>query len=339
MDYIKTPLWKKMLKGINLYKFKNYLLWQKRNRYNEKNKTDRHFDLFREKYLVFSDKVYYSFQELVDNPPVADAYIAGSDQIWNFSYASLYNVRNLIQAYFLNFGNNQIRRIAYAASFGTPSIKEEYIEEINRLLLKFEYVSVREKSGVSICKKCGITSAEWMPDPTMLLLPDDYRRIYKNATKLKQEKKYCLLYLLGNTCQFSISNLYIWAAERDLEVVYISGNSQYDNYKKIYATVSDWLYLIDNAEYVVSNSFHATVFALLFQKNFCVIPLVKEMHGMNERLVSLFDIFEISPRFMTNNYCDLFDTPINWDFVSKKFEKIHSENNLLKVLNNRKDEN
>ena len=80
--------------------------------------------------------------------------------------------------------------------------------------------------------------------------------------------------------------------------MYVTGNGKIDRYEKTFATIPQWLSLIDNAEYVVTNSFHCCVFSLLFEKKFGVVPLTKTLAGMNSRIETLSEIFGIKPRWI-----------------------------------------
>ena len=303
-DYAKTPFVLKIYKALNpvkLCKFLGYKINQKKIAQEQK-LFDRHFDDFRKNYIVQSEKIYTSYEQLKENPPEADIYIVGSDQVWNFSFYSdkVYKCKNVLHAYFLDFGKPSVKRMSYAASWSCADLSKDFIEEIAPLLKKFEYVSVREKNGIELCKKCGYDKAEFRCDPTLLNDASCYRNLYKNNVTAKQNKKYILVYRLSNPCDFDIASIYKWAAEKNLEVIYVTGNNFYDKYKKTFATIEDWLYLIDNAEYVITNSFHCCVFSLLFKKKFAVVPLSEKWAQMNSRLETLFNIFNIPSRWLKN---------------------------------------
>lgn len=306
-DIIPTALPVKLIKACNPVKLLRYAENKIRNKRNislreqEQTTHPRFFDTFRTMYILQSEKIYYSWQSLKETPPDADMYIVGSDQVWNFYNAPVRKCRNLIHAYFLDFGNTFIKRISYAASWGITSISNEYIKEIQPLLKKFMYVSVREKNGIDICKTCGEQNAVWVPDPTLLLDPDVYRQIYKKEVQKKEKKQYVFLYLLNNSCDFSVSTVFTWAEEHNLSVVYVTGNGIIDKYPKYYASVPEWLYLIDNADYVITNSFHCCVFSVLFKKQFGAIKLTQEWEKANSRTICLFERFNIAERFITNN--------------------------------------
>lgn len=304
-DFIRTPFILRCLKALNpvlLCKFLQYKIQHKINSkklLEESKLNDRHFDDFRAKYIVQSETVYTSYNQLKENPPEADVYIVGSDQVWNFYEHRLNQCWNLVHAYFLDFGSTQIKRISYAASWGKTALPHDFIKEISPLLKKFDYVSVREKSGINLCRKCGYKTAEFRCDPTLLLTAEDYRSLYKeNYGTSKRKNPYLFLYMLNNTCDFDIQKVYEFAERKNLEIVYVTGNGKIDRYEKTFATIPQWLSLIDNAEYVVTNSFHCCVFSLLFEKKFGVVPLTKTLAGMNSRIETLSEIFGIKPRWI-----------------------------------------
>ena len=304
-DFIRTPFILRCLKALNpvlLCKFLQYKIQHKINSkklLEESKLNDRHFDDFRAKYIVQSETVYTSYNQLKENPPEADVYIVGSDQVWNFYEHRLNQCWNLVHAYFLDFGSTQIKRISYAASWGKTALPHDFIEEISPLLKKFDYVSVREKSGINLCRKCGYDTAEFRCDPTLLLTAENYRSLYKeNSGTSKRKNPYLFLYMLNNACDFDIQKVYEFAERKNLEVVYVTGNGKIDRYEKTFATIPQWLSLIDNAEYVVTNSFHCCVFSLLFEKKFSVVPLTKTLAGMNSRIETLSEIFGIKPRWI-----------------------------------------
>ena len=266
---------------------------------NEKNNKYRQFDKFRNEKIIFGKEYYKSLSDLRKFCPKYDAVIVGSDQVWNFSWYS--DKIEKIDTFFLNF-LNESRKVAFACSFGKNNIDDiDCKEKIKQLLEKFDYVSVREESGVDICKKMGI-SAEWICDPTLHLTINDYRELYNSASVKKYtDRKYILFYYLNNGCNFNIDEVYDFANKKNLELLYVSGNGCLDDRKKIYPTIEEWLYLIDNAEYVITNSFHCCVFSCIFEKKFGVISLSGKSKGMNSRIDSLFRICNIKERYILEN--------------------------------------
>lgn len=327
-DYDRAPVWKKILKAFNpvfLYKYICGKLHSSRIR-GEQRKNDRHFEDFRESFIKVSDLLYTSYAELKENPPEADIYIVGSDQVWNpkcigMPYSAAY--KRIVNAYFLNFGFPKTKRVSYAASWGIKSLDEEKIDIIKPLLAKFDFVSVREQSGVEICKLCGYEEAKWVCDPTILLTADTYREIYRVSKIRKIEKPFILLYMLNNEFNFDINNVYDFARLKNLSVVYVTGNGVIDNRDKFFATIPEWLYLVDNAEYIVTNSFHCGVFSTIFSKRYGIVPLCGTDSGMNSRFDSLFELYKINERYISDN---------NFNVLDIDYEAKIPSSQLIKVL-------
>lgn len=321
----KPPLIKLLLKAFNPKNVYYYLkgCMERKKRENEETYNDRKFELFRKKYIAQSSKLYLSLKELRNNPPDADIYIVGSDQVWNF-WTNFSERINLVHAYLLDFGSDKIKRLSYAASWGRTEISDDEVNVITPLLKRFEYVSVRENSGVELCKKCGYNNAEWVCDPTLLLSAETYRNLYKENGIPPKKQKYVLLYMLGNECDFDIKTAYEFAAKKQLEIIYVSGNSLKDNYPKTIATIPEWLYLVDNAEYIITNSFHCGIFSTIFHKQFGIVLLTGEYAGMNARMQSLFKLRGIEERYIKNGNYDVLDKQyeINKIKISDRFMKI-----------------
>lgn len=299
-DITRNTNYKRLLKALNPLKLIRYCVRKilKQNRIKSLVEPDRKFTLFRERYLNVSEKEYSHYSELKMFPPNADAYIVGSDQIWNCNYIDAPSSVPY-HAYFLDFGGNDVLRLSYAASWGIKTLPDSYRKSISQFLNAFNYVSVREESGIELCKSCGREDVEWVCDPTLLLDADTYRAIYNENEVRKINDKFLLLYVLNNEFNFDLQSIYSFAAKKGLEVIYVTGNGLIDDRKKYYATIPEWLYLIDNAEYVITNSYHCSVFSTIFNKRFGVIPLTGRSIEMNVRFRSLFDMLEIGDHFIT----------------------------------------
>lgn len=321
----KSSLFRRFSRALNpitLYRFLEKMCLKK---VNNKRNLMRGFDEFRNKYISFSIDFYQKYEDLRTKAPVADMYIVGSDQVWNFTFADFNKVKSIIHAYMLDFGAENTKRFSYAASWGVSDISAELKNEIIPLLRKFDYVSVREQKGIDLCEQCGINNAEWVCDPTLLLDATVYRSMYaENKIRLPQ-KKYIFVYMLSNQCLFDLKTVYSFAKERNLDVVYVTGNYSDDRCKVFPATIPEWLYYIDNAEYVISNSFHCAVFSIIFYKRFGIVKLSGKHKGMNTRLDSLFDMFGISGRYIENNDLSVLDIPY-------KPMKIDIKNNFMEKM-------
>jgi len=136
----------------------------------EQQRKERNFIAFRNRYIKYSKKPFYNLEYLQHNYPKADVYITGSDQVWA---RSLENREEEI--YYLNFGNKETKRIAYAVSFGFnefPCVDEKRFRE---LVGHFDAVSVREKNGLEICNERSIPATRCI-DPTFLVNPETYKK-------------------------------------------------------------------------------------------------------------------------------------------------------------------
>ncbi|GHV33774.1 hypothetical protein AGMMS4952_26000 [Spirochaetia bacterium] len=309
----KIPL--KYLNPVKIFEYIIRRLWFK---FNVSRENRRNFDIFKEKYLKKTENIY-SFSDLVNDPPDADVYITGSDQVWNFKDSLIFEKQR--RAYLLDFGKKEIKRLAVAVSFGHKRIDKDILLDCASLMRHFNHISVREKSGIDICKEIGIQNVELIVDPVLLLTKEHYFSLYSNNVTISFKRPYCLVYLLKNTINFPFSKIKKYAKKQGLDIIYITANFLYDTHRKYFATIEEWLCLIDNAECVLTNSFHGTVFSLIFQKKFGVFPLSSAFEGWNERFYSLFEQFGIKDGFIKDDTIISLGNDINWDNISKNIEK------------------
>lgn len=282
---IKRPFWK-ILKVLNPYLLLHFIKNQLDSK-NQKKETlshNRNAPEFRKKYLHLS-KDYYTFDELSKQPPEADAYIVGSDQVWNIHYLQ----KNNLNAHFLNFGKYETKRISYAASFGFSEgkLNEKFAVAVKPLLSHFDAISVREKNGLEILKKIGIENAVHVCDPTFLISPDEYLEFFKDENVELPENDYVFVYELSAASSLSIKKIKNWAYKQGLDVIYVTGHGKCSSEKRIFPAVPQWMKLIANARYVITNSFHGTVFSLFFHKPVAVFSLKGCAKTTNSRLDTL----------------------------------------------------
>lgn len=279
----------------------------------------RDFDGFRNRYYVMS-RIYRSYQEVAEDPPEADLYIAGSDQPWNFLNLDLYDFsRDLMRFYFLDFGVPETKRAAFSVSFGPPEINLAHKELMTKLLINFDFLSIRENAGVKLCHLLGRRDAVLQRDPTLLLDADEYRQLFINDDSAEriQSEKFVLLYLLNNQVNFSIGRLKRWAKKKGMKLVYITGNTHYFKFnlhKKNYATVPQFLSLMDKASYVFTNSFHGCMFSVIFHKPFLYMNQTGGLSAQNPRLYETLAWLGLEKRIFSENF-ESIGNPINWDSV------------------------
>lgn len=221
-----------------------------------------------------------------------DAIVVGSDQVWRKEY--ILNSFKCIDDAFLGFTQDwNVKRIAYAPSFGHDvwDYSEEETARIHKLLLDFDSVSVREKSAVEMCKReLGIEAVQ-MVDPTMLLTADDYRILTKNARK-SDGNLMCYVLDMSEEKQSEINNI---AEKNNLKPFTVGANVEAEwgtDRASVQPPVEEWLQGFIDAELVITDSFHACVFSIIFNKEF--IFLGNSSRG-NARIESLLHTFGNKP--------------------------------------------
>lgn len=241
----------------------------------------KNFDEFERQYLPLTKMCYRSNEELKKNPPSADIYLAGSDQIWNTLFQ---NGRD--PAFYLEFAPMGSIRASYAASFATEDIIEEWKNSVKRWLDKLDYISVRESSGAEIVKKLDIEKVKQVMDPVFLLDKSIWEEL---AVSGKAEEPYLLVYDFDRNSEINEYAKKI-AEERNLKIYSMFHNSEADCCCTE-AGPLEFLGLVRGAEYVISNSFHATAFAIIFEKPFAVFEREEKI---NTRLTDLINLLGLS---------------------------------------------
>lgn len=246
-----------------------------------------------------------------------DAFVVGSDQVWRPKYFG----QNIISNAFLSFAKDwNVKRISYAASFGTEEWEytEAQTSECKEWIKRFDAVSVRESSAVQLCKEHLDVDALHVLDPTMLLSATDYIQLFKEANTPKSSGS-LMCYILDETedKQKVVSNV-----EETLHLTAFSVNSKYEVRtapleERIQPPVEAWLRGFYDAEFVVTDSFHACVFSILFEKPFIVYG--NKDRGM-ARFHSLLSIFGLENRLVTSSAeaQKLISVPIDWSLVNAK---------------------
>lgn len=259
-----------------------------------------------------------------------DAFVVGSDQVWRPKYFG----QAIIPCAYLSFAKEwNVKRISYAASFGTEDWEytEEQTTECKELIKLFDAVSVRESSAVELCKKHFDTSAMHVLDPTMLLDASDYIKLFEDENTA-QSPGSLMCYILDENKE---KQEVVSCIEQTLHLKSFSVNSKYEVAdapleERIQPPVEAWLRGFNDAEFVITDSFHACVFSILFEKPFIVYG--NKNRGM-ARFHSLLSIFGLENRLITNNEDALriINEPINWGAVNaKKKEWQEKSYNFLK---------
>lgn len=280
----------------------------------------RHFEEFRNGEINQSAILYRSITQLRANPPKADIYITGSDQVWN---NSLYNPNTA--GWFLDFGNDNIVRISYAASIGRNLSTDEQ-DVFKDYLKKFNKISVRENKALELCKTLGFKKAKVTVDPTLLLDRQYYDALASRST-LRIDSPYVFIYVLNIRTSDEIYWQQIESLAQkchyDVKVVsssgYLPAVDIIPNKQNVLATIPDWLALIKQSQVVFTTSFHGVVFCLLFHKPFYAVLLKNEFSSGNDRLVSLLERIGLNNRIISDDSELILsdDDTINWNRVDK----------------------
>jgi hypothetical protein len=247
--------------------------------------------------------------------PNYDAFIVGSDQIWRYSMCKreIYNV-------FLGFVKcNECKKIAYAASFGISEWQypSKITNKCGKLLSTFNAISVRESSAVKLCKKHFKVNAIQVIDPTLLISADEYSKL---CIKHNFEGKYLLAYVLDAT-EDKIDYIKKVSEAKGLKLQILS------EMRNGGCTVSEWLAYFRDASYVITDSFHGTVFSIIFNHDF--ITLSNPKRGQ-DRFISLLSLFELSDRLQNSYNYSIINEDINWSKVNSIKELL--KDNSLKFL-------
>lgn len=250
-----------------------------------------------------------------------DTFVVGSDQVWRDRY-----LNGKTKHYFFDFVNDDKKKIAYAASFGVDYWEgtPELTEEIKHLIKRFNHISVREESGIDICKNTfGIDNAVCVLDPTLMILREDYQPILDDwQDKSHLKKKYIAHMLLDDTVELKKESQNI-ADYLKADINYIKGKSFKILGKDItfYNKVSQWLTYLKDTELVITDSFHCTVFSLIFHKKFVVVA--NKARGI-ARLETLLSKVGLEDRFFTDikdvMKSGILDKEIDYNEVDKKLE-------------------
>ena len=278
------------------------------SKYNQQiNLKKKKLEQFSDKYLneIFVDQVRLSF---LSNQ--YDYFIAGSDQIWNENWTKDY--------YFLNFSPKE-KNIVYAASIGNDHISDDYREHLKKMLKNFKAISVREVLAQEMISDLVEETPVWVLDPTLLLNYKEWNEIAEQS-ELEVNGSYLLTYFLGAAPSSEIKHL---AKERGLNVVNL-----YNPKNKYYlsASVEDFLKLFSQASMVLTDSFHGTVFSLIYEKKFVVLP----RGDMNTRLHSILNLFGLENRFAD---ITIITKEIDYQFVKNSL-KIQQKISLEWLENN-----
>ncbi len=239
------------------------------------------FDDFSRRHIPLTPAVL-SLKDLREQPPVADVYIAGSDQIWNPQFRNGND-----PAFFLDFGDPATRRISYAASFGVDTVDVAMHGALRERLAAFHSISVRERAGQHIIgRELGMPAPALVLDPVFLLPRTYWDGIADEAAGRVPRKPYVLVYDFMRSSAVKQVALKV-ARANGCSIISVGAHRlPYASENRREASPAEFLALIRGAACVVSNSFHGTAFAMIFERDFLV---VEREDGLNDRMTDFLE--------------------------------------------------
>lgn len=277
---------------------------------------------------LLTSEVYHDYRELADAGLSAEAFVVGSDQVWNCT--TYFNGKD--DAMFLEFAAPNARRISYAASLAMSKVPLEQSDRYKRLLDRFDAISVREVSGAKALEEIDVVGARVVIDPVYLLGGDEWADLARRGGRDVVRQKYVLVVCLER--RDSVYK-YARALADQLGVKLYSLRSGPRAFKKPKwvdknhrnVPVYDYLQLIQGAEAVVTDSFHAMSFSLIFNRNVSVIP---RDDGGNSRMVDLLGDLGLADRVVADGVVN--DADINFENVNRLLSgKVDEAKDFLKA--------
>lgn len=310
------------------------------------------FDSFKKEFLHTTSEIDQDdYRSLVKLNKHYDTFITGSDQVWrNWSY------NNTLYRWFVDFANDSKNIFSYAASFGFNYFEEKGVsmKKIQSLLKTFSGISVREKSGIEICKKCFNAEAKLVIDPTQLLEAEDYDKIIEIEKAKPPIQEPYLAYMIFPEDENATENTYNFiqnlASELNLKAIPLL--SKEDDKQK---TIGEWLATIKYASFIVTESFHGTMFSLIYKVPMLILALdeternrlpvfFEKIDYLNDRILYTLDYqaaVEIAKkeidwtelyrrrRIFQNESLDFLRTSLSKQILSNGRKHIWSLNNFL----------
>jgi hypothetical protein len=282
------------------------------------------FNKFRSKYIISTRLHYYSISDIRQNPPEADVYICGSDQIWNYNAIG---ERNIPVAW-LDFGNKSTLRFAYAGSFGRDSLPDNIYIQYHKYAKQFTALSVRESSSLQLASNLKENAnVEFVPDPIFLIASQAYSVLDQEiimGDKNQFQYGYVFTYLLYSESEFKFAS----SVCKTLGLTEYSVDT-HNCFRRViregFLTPGAWLKMLRNASMIVTHSFHAVAFALHFHVPFIVILNKEQFESANNRITSLLNVVKLEHRAITDlNQIQtdfLCKNSIDWNEVDVLLEK------------------
>lgn len=331
LDLIKTYKFKSFKRA---YDFVQYSLQYKEIRKNPdvfKSDVERQTDL----YAKFDAEIPYTNEFTIADVrsgkliPNYDLFIVGSDQVWNGPRIGCLDV------YMCDFLHQKRSALSYAASFAIDEIPENMREDYTKYIQNMDTLLIREERGVELCKELGRDDAKLVLDPSLLLESKDYEGFLSNPVDLVGEGEYVLVYSLTSSMRIfeeasKLANKYHCKMVVLKNGAYPPLVSKYKNSVDVIAAgPAEFLSLVKYAKFLVTGSYHALMFSLLFHKNFYIY--LDNASAQNSRLISTLKMFGLEKQlFYETSRLPKTQPQIDFDAVDSLMEEKRVES--LKLL-------
>jgi hypothetical protein len=245
--------------------------------------------------------------------------VLGSDQVWN---PKRYNDIKR-ELFFLKFAKPD-QKVCFAPSFGVSELPDKWKEYFRENLMSFPYLSVREKAGARIIRDLTGRDSEVLIDPTLMIKADDWRKIAKEPINVDTKCEYLLKYFIGEAPEKAIKG-----TEKLTKQYKLTKYDMFDiNNEGLYtADPTEFLYLMDHASIIQTDSFHACVFAFLFGRPFLLYAREGKDDDMLSRIETLFQTFGLMRKFVGSGLeNDLFECnyTTGYNRLIEEREKVYS---------------
>lgn len=282
---------------------------------------------FRQSKLALTDRKYYSVEALEQNPPQADIYCTGSDQVWNSTWNEGFN-----KAFYLSFAPEGAKRIAYAASIGKSSLEDWEKPLMRNALKKYSHISVREVEAAELLDSIGVHGAVPVIDPTLMLNHDDWSVLRDDS--VLPTGSYILVYQLNKNHEFD-QYVQRFASKVGLPVYRIAygvHEKRKGEHTIVCPPVGGFVSLFMNAEYVITDSFHGTAFSMNLGRKFVAISPGR----FSGRIMNLLGMTGETRHYLDDwRDLDIANQPIDHAHVAQVLETKRTETKafLVKAIN------
>lgn len=267
------------------------------------------FNRFIKNYIRVSSQSFVK-SNVASSVKLYDGFIVGSDQVWNF------NLSGKDTSYLLDFVNSNKLKISYAASLGSKKLESESLTTFIKHLNSLNYISVRESTGSNFLAQNLNKSIYQHVDPALLLTAEEWKKISKLS---KRDKKYILVYMIKYSEELLKAAVRL-SEDKQIKVYFIGSPKKVRGVKYIInPSVERFINLFENAEYIMTNSFHGTVFSILFHKKFLVHMTYTD--GRNRRMIDLLENLKMTKHIFSIETIDEIESEDDWDFIDDKIRE------------------